>query len=98
VSWLLRNPAGPDAGHALDAARARLERAGEERQQRRLAGAVRPHERERLASVQLEIERVERHPRAVAAPDAVRAEEQRPGVPSGPAPTLWFRAGHRRRS
>ena len=45
---------------ALDAPDTRFERPGEQRQQRRLAGAVRPDERDRLAVPDLELDRLER--------------------------------------
>jgi hypothetical protein len=49
----LGRPADGRAG--LDDALARVEGAGEDRQQRRLAGAVRPDQRDELAHAQLEV-------------------------------------------
>jgi murein DD-endopeptidase MepM/ murein hydrolase activator NlpD len=57
-----------------DRARIRREGAREDGQQRRLARPVRPHEGQRLASANVEVGRFEGRPRAVAAGDAPRRE------------------------
>ena len=60
VGGPLRHPARAHTLGPLDRALARLHRAGEDREQRRLAGAVRPHQGQGLAPVHLEIGRRQR--------------------------------------
>src|SRR5262249_21624509 len=74
----LRRPADADSFAALDGAAARLERAREQREQRRFAGPVRPDERKRLARLDVEVGRRERGVVAEAALD-------RPGADQRPA-------------
>ena len=73
----LRHPADLDPVAPLDVPLARLERAREEPEQRRLAGAVRSDERDRLASAQLELRRLQGDARAEAPARAAGREEGR---------------------
>ena len=75
----LRHPPDAQPVPVLDATGARFERSGENREQRRLACAVRPDERDGLALGELEIGRLERDKGTEAARDADRAK-QRQGV------------------
>src|SRR5207248_3605150 len=70
----LRHPADPRMRH--DRAFARRERAREDREQRRLAGAVRADERDRLAGKELEVGGSERFHLAEPARDPQRAHER----------------------
>jgi hypothetical protein len=72
----LRHPADPDPLAAANFPFRGLERAGEEREERRLAGAVRADQRDDLARSQLEVERRERELRAEAARDTTRPDER----------------------
>src|SRR5581483_4742638 len=70
----LRHPA--DAGRTLDAAFARLECSGEDREQRRLPGTVRPDERDHLACSKLEIHGLEGNARSESPRDPSRREQR----------------------
>src|SRR6185437_9484838 len=74
----LRYP--PDASAHVDRSLARLERAGEQREQRRLSCAVGPDERNGLSGDELEICRRERDDVAVAARDACGADHGAAGA------------------
>src|SRR6266487_1575895 len=71
----LRHPADPDAVDTLDRPGARLERAGEQREQGRLPRAVRADQRERLAGTNVDAGRLERNLRAKTARDLARAQD-----------------------
>src|SRR5262249_55879092 len=73
----LRRPADARALAPLDRPDAGLERAGEQRQERRLARAVRADERQRLAVPQLELDRLERAPVPEPAAGPARGEQRR---------------------
>ena len=82
VRRALRHPA--DALRTLDRAFARLERAREDREERRLAGAVRADERDHLAGGELDVRRLERHARPEAARNRrARAEAASPALDEG---------------
>ena len=81
VRRLLRDPADLGAamvdGSGRHGAVARVERAGEDGEQRGLAGAVRPDEREGVSRVHLEARGSEGDDAPVPSRDPVRAEERR---------------------
>jgi len=63
-----------DRALAIDRPRERPQQAGDDSQQARLAGAVRPHDLQRLARSQLEREAAEQHPGAAAAGKILHGE------------------------
>ena len=65
--------------HHLDAAGIGGEQAGQELEQRRLAGAVRPEQRDELAGLRRQADAIDRADRPVALDDIV--EQQCSGVP-----------------
>src|SRR5262249_59063577 len=72
----LRRPADSRALAPLDAPGARLECAGEQREQGRLAGAVRADQREGVPVPDLELDRLERRALAEAAAGAAGGEQR----------------------
>jgi hypothetical protein len=79
----LRCPADPRILRPLDRALARVERPGEEREQRRLAGPVRPDERDDLAGRDDEVGRRQGEVAPEAARDATRAQDHRSAAAGG---------------
>ena len=72
----LRHPADLHIVDTLDGSGARLERAGEQRQQGRLPRAVRADQRERLAGIHVHVSGLERDLRAETARDRSRAQHR----------------------